>query len=119
MGLALANPVGLAAGLYKNGAFIDGLANLGFGFIEVGTVTPRAQAGNPKPRMYRLPQAKALINRLGFNNNGLAAFIENVKKSSWRRHGAILGLKIGTNASTPMERAIDEDRKRPRMNYSH
>src|SRR3546814_13843032 len=73
---------------------------------------PAAQAGNPKPRMYRLPQAKALINRLGFNNNGLAAFIENVKKSSWRRHGGILGLNIGKNASTPMERAIDEDRKR-------
>src|SRR3546814_114802 len=108
MGLALRNPVGLAAGLDKNGAFIDGLANLGFGFIEVGTVTPRAQAGNPKPRMYRLPQAKALINRLGFNNNGLAAFIENVKKSSWRRHGGILGLNIGKNASTPMERAIDD-----------
>jgi len=108
MGLALRNPVGLAAGLDKNGAFIDGLGNLGFGFIEVGTVTPRAQEGNPKPRMYRLPRAKALINRLGFNNAGLAAFIENVKKSRWRQQGGILGLNIGKNADTPMEHAVDD-----------
>jgi dihydroorotate dehydrogenase len=108
MGMKLRNPVGLAAGLDKNGAYIDSLGNLGFGFIEVGTVTPRAQPGNPKPRMYRLPEANALINRLGFNNNGLAAFVENVKNSRWRRNGGILGLNIGKNADTPMERAVDD-----------
>lgn len=108
MGMKLRNPVGLAAGLDKNGAYIDSLGNLGFGFIEVGTVTPRAQPGNPKPRMYRLPQANALINRLGFNNNGLAAFVENVKNNRWRRDGGILGLNIGKNADTPMERAVDD-----------
>ncbi|HEU0229991.1 MAG TPA: quinone-dependent dihydroorotate dehydrogenase [Burkholderiaceae bacterium] len=108
MGMKLRNPVGLAAGLDKNGAFIDSLGNLGFGFIEVGTVTPRAQPGNPKPRMFRLPRAQALINRLGFNNRGLAEFIENVKKSRWRQNGGILGLNIGKNADTPMDRAVDD-----------
>jgi dihydroorotate dehydrogenase len=108
MGMKLRNPVGLAAGLDKNGAFIDSLGNLGFGFIEVGTVTPRAQPGNPKPRMFRLPQANALINRLGFNNKGLAEFIENVRNSCWRQNGGILGLNIGKNADTPMNRAVDD-----------
>ncbi|MBV6273056.1 quinone-dependent dihydroorotate dehydrogenase [Alcaligenaceae bacterium CGII-47] len=108
MGLALRNPVGLAAGLDKNGAHIDALGQLGFGFIEVGTVTPRAQAGNPKPRMFRLPRAQALINRMGFNNLGLEAFIANVQRSEWRRQGGILGLNIGKNADTPIERAIDD-----------
>ncbi|AEC20521.1 dihydroorotate dehydrogenase 2 [Pusillimonas sp. T7-7] len=108
MGLTLRNPVGLAAGLDKNGAHIDALGNLGFGFVEVGTVTPLAQAGNPKPRMFRLPQAQALINRLGFNNQGLAAFVANVQKSQWRKHGGILGLNIGKNAATPIERAVDD-----------
>jgi len=108
MGLNLSNPVGLAAGLDKNGAHIDALGNLGFGFIEVGTVTPRPQPGNPKPRLFRLPQKQALINRFGFNNHGLDAFITNVQSSTWRRNGGILGLNIGKNADTPIERAIDD-----------
>lgn len=108
MGLRMANPVGLAAGLDKNGAYVDALGNLGFGFIEVGTVTPRPQPGNPKPRMFRLPRAHALINRLGFNNLGLDAFIANVSRSQWRAQGGILGLNIGKNADTPMERAADD-----------
>lgn len=108
MGLSLLNPVGLAAGLDKNGAHIDAMGNLGFGFIEVGTVTPRAQAGNPKPRMFRIPEAEALINRLGFNNKGLATFIENVQRSQFRQQGGILGLNIGKNADTPIERAADD-----------
>lgn len=108
MGLSFKNPVGLAAGLDKDGAHIDALGNLGFGFIEVGTVTPRAQPGNPKPRMFRIPQAQALINRLGFNNQGLEAFIANVKRSKYRSLGGILGLNIGKNADTPMEQAVDD-----------
>ncbi|MGB7483862.1 MAG: quinone-dependent dihydroorotate dehydrogenase [Castellaniella sp.] len=108
MGLPLRNPVGLAAGLDKNGACIDGLAALGFGFIEVGTVTPRAQLGNPKPRMFRLPRARCLINRMGFNNDGLDTFVANVQRSQWRRQGGILGLNIGKNADTPIERAVDD-----------
>jgi len=108
MGLKLANPVGLAAGLDKNGEHIDALGNLGFGFIEVGTVTPRAQSGNPKPRLFRLPRANALINRLGFNNLGLDAFIANVQRSAWRRNGGVLGLNIGKNADTPIEHAVDD-----------
>ena len=108
MGLALQNPVGLAAGLDKNGAHIDAMGNLGFGFIEVGTVTPRAQAGNPKPRMFRIPEAQALINRLGFNNQGLDTFLSNVQRSTWRTHGGVIGLNIGKNADTPIERAADD-----------
>ena len=108
MGLPLLNPVGLAAGLDKNGAHIDAMGNLGFGFIEVGTVTPRAQSGNPKPRMFRIPQAQALINRLGFNNLGLDTFLENVQRSQFRKQGGILGLNIGKNADTPIDRAADD-----------
>ena len=108
MGLSLRNPVGLAAGLDKNGEYIDALGNLGFGMIEVGTVTPRAQPGNPRPRMFRLPKAQALINRLGFNNEGLDTFLANVQKSTWRQHGGILGLNIGKNADTPIESAVDD-----------
>ncbi|NYT67835.1 quinone-dependent dihydroorotate dehydrogenase [Pusillimonas noertemannii] len=108
MGLSLRNPVGLAAGLDKNGAHIDALGQLGFGFIEVGTVTPRPQPGNPKPRMYRLPEAHCLINRMGFNNDGLKKFIDNVRQSEWRNGGGILGLNIGKNADTPIERAVDD-----------
>jgi dihydroorotate dehydrogenase len=109
-GLAFPNRVGLAAGLDKNARCIDGLAAMGFGFIEVGTVTPLAQSGNPKPRMFRLPKAHALINRLGFNNDGLDAFIANVQRSSIRKTpgGPLLGLNIGKNAATPMERATDD-----------
>jgi dihydroorotate dehydrogenase len=107
-GLKFPNRIGLAAGLDKNGKCIDGLGAMGFGFIEVGTVTPKAQSGNPKPRMFRLPEAKALINRLGFNNDGLDAFVSNVQRASFRRRGGILGLNIGKNAATPIERAVDD-----------
>ena len=112
-GLTFPNRVGLAAGLDKNARCIDGLAAMGFGFVEVGTVTPKAQAGNPKPRMFRLPEAQALINRLGFNNEGLDAFIANVKQSAVRKQGSqtkalILGLNIGKNAATPIENAVDD-----------
>ena len=108
-GLNFPNRVGLAAGLDKNGRCIDGLGAMGFGFIEVGTVTPLAQPGNPKPRMFRLPKAQALINRLGFNNEGLAAFVANVQRArSFRASGGIVGLNIGKNAATPIERAVDD-----------
>ena len=108
-GLKFPNRVGLAAGLDKNGRCIDGLGAMGFGFIEVGTVTPKAQPGNPKPRMFRLPEANALINRLGFNNLGLQAFLDNVKRArSFRQGGGILGLNIGKNAATPIENATDD-----------
>ena len=108
-GLRFPNRIGLAAGLDKNGRCIDGLGAMGFGFIEVGTVTPRPQPGNPKPRMFRLPQADALINRLGFNNEGLDAFVANVQRAtSFRRAGGILGLNIGKNAATPIESAVDD-----------
>jgi dihydroorotate dehydrogenase len=107
-GLHFPNRLGLAAGLDKNGRCIDGFAAMGFGFIEVGTVTPKPQPGNPKPRIFRLPEANALINRLGFNNEGLAAFIANVRRARFRRRGGILGLNIGKNAATPIERAVDD-----------
>ncbi len=108
-GLNFPNRVGLAAGLDKNGRCIDGLGAMGFGFIEVGTVTPLAQPGNPKPRMFRLPAQEALINRLGFNNQGLAAFVTNVQQArSFRKAGGIVGLNIGKNAATPIERAVDD-----------
>ena len=105
MGLTFDNAVGLAAGLDKNGAYIDTLAALGFGFIEVGTVTPRAQLGNPRPRMFRLVEHDALINRLGFNNDGLDAFLANVQRANYK---GVLGLNIGKNFDTPMERAVDD-----------
>jgi dihydroorotate dehydrogenase len=108
-GLSFPNRVGLAAGLDKNGRCIDGLGAMGFGFIEVGTVTPKPQPGNPKPRIFRLPRADALINRLGFNNDGLQAFIANVQRAkSFRAAGGVLGLNIGKNAATPIERAADD-----------
>ncbi len=107
-GLKFPNRIGLAAGLDKNGRCIDGLGAMGFGFIEVGTVTPQPQPGNPKPRMFRLPEARALINRLGFNNDGLAAFVGNVKRARYRERGGILGLNIGKNAATPIARAVDD-----------
>ena len=111
-GLRFPNRVGLAAGMDKNARCIDGLAAMGFGFVEVGTVTPLAQPGNPKPRMFRLPQRQALINRLGFNNGGLAAFIANVQRARFRQPGGaipmLLGLNIGKNAATPIERATDD-----------
>jgi len=108
-GLKFPNRVGLAAGLDKNGRCIDGLGAMGFGFIEVGTVTPLGQSGNPKPRMFRLPAKDALINRLGFNNEGLSAFLANVQRArSFRAAGGIVGLNIGKNAATPIERAVDD-----------
>jgi dihydroorotate dehydrogenase len=109
MGLSFPNAVGLAAGLDKDGDYIDGLSALGFGFIEVGTVTPRPQPGNPRPRMFRLPQANALINRMGFNNGGVDAFVRNVQSSRFYQEKlGVLGLNIGKNADTPMERATDD-----------
>ncbi|MEC4719517.1 quinone-dependent dihydroorotate dehydrogenase [Noviherbaspirillum sp. CPCC 100848] len=109
MGITFPNPVGLAAGLDKDGAYIDGLASLGFGSIEVGTVTPRPQPGNPLPRMFRLPQANAIINRMGFNNGGVDAFVANVQASRFfQNKEGILGLNIGKNADTPIERAADD-----------
>ena len=108
-GLHFPNRVGLAAGLDKNGRCIDGLGAMGFGFIEVGTVTPKPQPGNPKPRMFRLPQADALINRMGFNNDGLDAFVANVRRATrFRAGGGVVGLNIGKNAATPIERATDD-----------
>lgn len=108
-GLRFPNRIGLAAGLDKNGRCIDGLGAMGFGFIEVGTVTPKAQPGNPKPRMFRLPEARALINRLGFNNGGLDDFVANVRRATrFRAAGGIVGLNIGKNAATPIERAADD-----------
>lgn len=109
MGITFPNPVGLAAGLDKDGAYIDGLATLGFGSIEVGTVTPLAQPGNPMPRMFRLPQVNAIINRMGFNNGGVDAFVANVQASRfYQNKEGILGLNIGKNADTPIERAVDD-----------
>ncbi len=109
MGLVFPNPIGLAAGLDKNGAYVDALARLGFGFVEVGTVTPRPQPGNPKPRLFRLPQAQALINRFGFNSDGLERFVANVTASGHASAGrVVLGLNLGKNADTPIERALDD-----------
>ncbi|CAG68191.1 quinone-dependent dihydroorotate dehydrogenase [Acinetobacter baylyi] len=105
MGIEFPNPVGLAAGLDKNGAYIDALAGLGFGFIEIGTITPRPQSGNPKPRLFRIPEAKAIINRMGFNNEGVDQLVENVKAAKFR---GILGINIGKNADTPVENAVDD-----------
>jgi dihydroorotate dehydrogenase len=109
MGISFPNPVGLAAGLDKDGAYIDGLASLGFGSIEIGTVTPRPQGGNPKPRIFRLPQAQGIINRMGFNNGGVDAFVANVQASRfYQDKQGVLGLNIGKNADTPIERAADD-----------
>ena len=107
-GLRFPNRVGLAAGLDKNAACIDALGAMGFGFVEVGTVTPKPQPGNAKPRMFRLPEASALINRLGFNNDGLDTFVVNVKRARFRSKGRILGLNIGKNAATPITHAVDD-----------
>lgn len=109
MGITFPNSVGLAAGLDKDGAYIDGLAALGFGFIEVGTVTPHAQPGNPLPRMFRLPEASAIINRMGFNNGGVDAFVKNVQASCFfQEKKGVLGLNIGKNKTTPIENAVDD-----------
>lgn len=105
MGLRFPNRVGLAAGLDKNGTAIDGLARLGFGFLEVGTVTPRPQPGNPKPRLFRLPEHQAIINRMGFNNEGIDALCERLAHVGYR---GILGINIGKNFDTPIEKAVDD-----------
>jgi len=105
MGIHFQNPVGLAAGLDKNGDYIDALAKLGFGALEIGTVTPRPQPGNPKPRLFRLPQANAIINRMGFNNKGVDYLIAQVKKAHYK---GVLGINIGKNFDTPIEKAADD-----------
>ena len=107
-GIAFPNPVGLAAGLDKDGKHIDALGALGFGFLEIGTVTPRPQPGNPKPRMFRLPEAQALINRMGFNNDGVDACVARVRRSRYWQNGGVVGLNIGKNASTPIEDAASD-----------
>jgi len=116
MGLDFPNPVGLAAGLDKNGEYIDALAALGFGFLEIGTVTPRPQPGNPRPRMFRLPAARAVINRMGFNNQGVDALVANVQRA---RFNGVLGINIGKNFDTPMERAADDYLTCLRKVYAH
>ncbi|KAA8730994.1 quinone-dependent dihydroorotate dehydrogenase [Acinetobacter qingfengensis] len=105
MGITFPNPVGLAAGLDKNGDYIDALSALGFGFIEIGTITPRPQSGNSHPRLFRLPQAQAIINRMGFNNDGVDKLIENVKAAQYQ---GVLGINIGKNADTPVEQATED-----------
>ncbi len=105
MGIRFPNPVGLAAGLDKNGDYFNALGKLGFGFIEIGTVTPKPQPGNDKPRLFRLPEAQAIINRMGFNNKGVDHLVDQVKQ---RRYQGILGINIGKNASTPVENAVDD-----------
>lgn len=105
MGLTLPNPVGLAAGLDKNAQAFNGLGALGFGFVEVGTVTPRPQPGNPQPRLFRLPEAEAIINRMGFNNEGVDYLLERVKR---RRYSGVLGINVGKNFDTPVEKAADD-----------
>jgi dihydroorotate dehydrogenase len=105
MGLTFKNPLGLAAGLDKNGDYIDALAALGFGFIEIGTVTPRPQPGNPKPRLFRLPEHEAIINRMGFNNEGIDHLLQQVATCKYR---GILGINIGKNADTPLENATED-----------
>src|SRR5512135_2119747 len=116
MGLTFLNPVGLAAGLDKNGEVINALAGFGFGFIEIGTVTPRAQPGNPKPRMFRIPEAQGIINRMGFNNEGVDALIANVQRANYK---GILGINIGKNADTPIEKAADDYLIGLRKVYAH
>ena len=105
MGLKFSNPVGLAAGLDKNGDYIEALAGVGFGFVEIGTVTPQPQDGNPKPRLFRLPEAQAIINRMGFNNLGVEHLIEQVKVA---QTDTVIGINIGKNFDTPVEKAVDD-----------
>lgn len=114
MGIEFPNPVGLAAGLDKNGEFIDALATLGFGFLEIGGVTPRPQPGNPQPRLFRLPRAEAIINQLGFNSLGVERMVENIRRA---RHRGVLGINMGKNFDTPIERAVDDYRACMRSLY--
>jgi len=108
MGRKCPNPVGLAAGLDKNGDHIDALAALGFGFLEIGTVTPRPQPGNPRPRLFRIPEKQAIINRMGFNNEGVDRLLANVAAAQFPKRGGILGINIGKNFDTPIEKAADD-----------
>lgn len=108
MGLRFPNPVGLAAGLDKNGDYIDGLAQLGFGSLEIGTITPRPQEGNLKPRLFRIPEARGIINRMGFNNAGVDRLLDNVRNAKFSRNGGILGINIGKNATTEIENAASD-----------
>ena len=122
MGIDFPNPVGLAAGLDKNGDHIDALAALGFGFVEIGTVTPRPQPGNAKPRLFRIPERQAIINRMGFNNGGVDKLLANVTGAQFLRRGGVLGINIGKNFDTPIERAADDyllclDRVYPTATY--
>lgn len=105
MGITFPNPVGLAAGLDKNGDYFNALGSMGFGFVEIGTITPKPQAGNPKPRLFRIPEAQAIINRMGFNNKGVDHLVTQVKH---RRFNGVLGINIGKNATTPVENAADD-----------
>ena len=105
MGITFPNPVGLAAGLDKNGEYFNALGAMGFGFVEIGTITPKPQAGNPQPRLFRIPEAQAIINRMGFNNKGVDHLVELVKR---RRYQGVLGINIGKNATTPVENAADD-----------
>lgn len=114
--LDFAHPVGLAAGLDKNGAYLDALAKLGFSFIEIGTVTPKAQAGNPQPRLFRLPQAQAIINRMGFNNQGVDVLVRNVEQAQYK---GILGINIGKNKDTSLDRAAEDYLYCLRKVYAH
>jgi dihydroorotate dehydrogenase len=116
MGLTFPNPVGLAAGLDKNGEVIDALAALGFGFVEIGTITPLPQPGNPKPRLFRIPEAQGIVNRMGFNNEGVDALVANVKRAKFK---GVLGINIGKNAVTPIERAADDYLIGLRKVYEH
>lgn len=116
MGLTFPNPVGLAAGMDKNGECIDAFGALGFGFIEIGTVTPRPQPGNPRPRMFRIPAARAVINRMGFNNDGLDKVLANVRRARYR---GVLGVNIGKNFDTPIEGAADDYLIGLRAAYPH
>ena len=116
MGIQFPNPIGLAAGLDKNAEHIDAMGALGFGFLEVGTVTPRAQPGNPRPRLFRIESRRAIINRFGFNNVGVESFIANVRRARWN---GVLGINIGKNADTPPERAIDDYEIGLKQVYAH
>ena len=119
MGITFPNRVGLAAGLDKDGAHIDGLAAMGFGFIEIGTVTPKPQPGNPQPRLFRLPAHGALINRFGFNNQGVANLVANVQASQFVKNGGIVGINIGKNAATPIDWANDDYLMALEASYAH
>ncbi len=119
MGLTFPNRVGLAAGLDKNGDYLEALSDLGFGFVEIGTVTPRPQAGNDKPRMFRLPAAQGIINRMGFNNQGVDHLVENVKQARENGFKGVIGINIGKNATTPVEQAMDDYLICLRKSYQH